>query len=238
MRAVFKREMKAYFTMPIGYAYIAAMVALLGMYFTFLCESVKEGNNYTNITFIFQSISSIALLLAPVVTMRLFSEDRKQKVDQAIFTAPVKLISIIIGKFLAAFLLFIIPISITLVQVYILKAHADINWLWYLSDIIGFVLMGAAIVSIGLFISALTESQMIAGIFGMAVSFFIMQIDYFAKSVNVEWFTKVCTYISFLSRYKNFTSGIIDFSNVVFFLSVVVVFLYLTHLVLDRKRWA
>ncbi len=233
MGAVFKREMRAYFTMPIGYIVIAVMLLLTGMYFSYMCQS-----SYANITFVFSSISSIALLIAPIITMRLFSEDRKQKVDQALFTAPVKLISIILGKFFAAISLFMLPLTITLVYQIILSFVADVNWLVYLSDLLGIALMGGAILSIGIFISALTESQMIAGIFGIGVSFFIMQIDYFSSAVNDEWFTKFCTSISFIARFNAFASGKFDFSNVIFFLSVVTLFLYFTHLVLDKKRWA
>lgn len=233
MGAVFKREMRAYFTMPIGYIVIAVMLLLTGMYFSYMCQS-----SYANITFVFSSISSIALLIAPIITMRLFSEDRKQKVDQALFTAPVKLISIVLGKFFAAISLFMLPLTITLVYQIILSFVADVNWLLYLSDLLGMALMGGAILSIGIFISALTESQMIAGIFGIGVSFFIMQIDYFSSAVNAEWFTKFCTSISFIARFNAFASGKFDFSNVIFFLSVVTLFLYFTHLVLDKKRWA
>ena len=233
MKAVFKREMRAYFTMPIGYIVIAVMLILSGMYFSYMCQS-----SYSNIAFVFSSISSIALLISPIITMRLFSEDRKQKVDQALFTAPVKLISIICGKFLAAFTLFMLPVAMTLVYQIILCFTADINWLLYLSDVLGIALMGGAILSIGIFISALTESQMIAGIFGLAVSFFIMQIDYFSSAVNVEWFSSLCTSVSFIARYNAFVSGQLDFSNIVFFVSVIVIFLYFTHLVLDKKRWA
>ncbi|MBQ7108573.1 MAG: ABC transporter [Clostridia bacterium] len=233
MGAVFKREMRAYFTMPIGYIVIAVMLLLTGMYFSYMCQS-----SYANITFVFSSISSIALLIAPIITMRLFSEDRKQKVDQALFTAPVKLISIVLGKFFAAISLFMLPLTITLVYQIILSFVADVNWLIYLSDLLGIALMGGAILSIGIFISALTESQMIAGIFGIGVSFFIMQIDYFSSAVNAEWFTKFCTSISFIARFNAFASGKFDFSNVIFFLSVVTLFLYFTHLVLDKKRWA
>ena len=233
MGAVFKREMRAYFTMPIGYIVIAVMLLLTGMYFSYMCQS-----SYANITFVFSSISSIALLISPIITMRLFSEDRKQKVDQALFTAPVKLISIVLGKFFAAISLFMLPLTITLVYQIILSFVADVNWLLYLSDLLGMALMGGAILSIGIFISALTESQMIAGIFGIGVSFFIMQIDYFSSAVNAEWFTKFCTSISFIARFNAFASGKFDFSNVIFFLSVVTLFLYFTHLVLDKKRWA
>lgn len=233
MSAVFKREMKAYFTMPVGYIVIAVMLVLMGMYFSYMCQS-----SYSNISFVFSSISSIALLVAPIITMRLFSEDRKQKVDQALFTAPVKLIKIILGKFLAAFTLFMIPVGVTLVYMIILMTTADVNWLAYLTDLIGIALMGAAIISIGMFISSLTESQIIAGIFGLGVSFFIMQIDYFSTAMNMPWFTKVCTAVSFISRYNAFTAGRLDISNCIFFISVVAIFLYLTHVALDKKRWA
>ena len=233
MKAVYKREMKAYFTMPIGYIVLAVMMALMGMYYSYMCQS-----NYFNISFVFSSISSIALFIAPIITMRLFSEDRKQKVDQALFTAPVKLISIIMGKFFAALTLFMLPMAITLIYQILLMFTAELNWLTYLCDLLGIALLGSAIIAIGMFISALTESQIIAGIFGLAVSFFIMQIDYFSIAVGLEWFQKICTAVSFISRYNAFTSGHLDFSNCIFFASVTALFIYFTYVTFDKKRWA
>ena len=233
MKAVYKREMRAYFTMPIGYIVLAVMMALMGMYYSYMCQS-----NYLNISFVFSSISSIVLFIAPVITMRLFSEDRKQKVDQALFTAPVKLINIIMGKFFAALTLFMLPMAITLIYQILLMFTAEINWLTYLCDLLGVALLGSAIIAIGMFISALTESQIIAGIFGLAVSFFIMQIDYFATAVGLEWFKSICTAVSFITRYNAFTAGQLDFSNCVFFISVTAMFIYFTYVSFDKKRWA
>ena len=233
MKAVYKREMRAYFTMPIGYIVLAVMMALMGMYYSYMCQS-----NYFNISFVFSSISSIVLFIAPVITMRLFSEDRKQKVDQALFTAPVKLINIIVGKFFAALTLFMLPMAITLIYQILLMFTAEINWLTYLCDLLGVALLGSAIIAIGMFISALTESQIIAGIFGLAVSFFIMQIDYFATAVGLEWFKSICTAVSFITRYNAFTAGQLDFSNCVFFISVTAMFIYFTYVSFDKKRWA
>ena len=233
MKAVYKREMRAYFTMPIGYIVLAVMMALMGMYYSYMCQS-----NYFNISFVFSSISSIVLFIAPVITMRLFSEDRKQKVDQALFTAPVKLINIIMGKFFAALTLFMLPMAITLIYQILLLFTAEINWLTYLCDLLGVALLGSAIIAIGMFISALTESQIIAGIFGLAVSFFIMQIDYFATAVGLEWFKSICTAVSFITRYNAFTAGQLDFSNCVFFISVTAMFIYFTYVSFDKKRWA
>ena len=233
MHAIYKREMKSYFTSPIGYIVCSVMLLLLGLYFSYMYR-----NNYTNISFVFMSISTIALLVCPIITMRLLSEDKRQKVDQLLLTAPVKLWKIIYGKFFAALTLFMLPFAMTFIYVFILMLSTSVNWLAFLADLLGIALLGSSILSIGLFISALTESQIIAGIFGIVVSFFIMQIDYFSQSVDATWFTNATTYISFVTRYNAFTSGKIDFSNIVFFASVTVLFLYLATAVLDKKRWA
>ncbi len=233
MGAVYKREMKAYFTSPIGFIVIAVMLLFMGMYFSYMYES-----SYTNLSFMFISTSSIAMLVAPIITMRLLSEDKKQKVDQVLFTAPVKLWRIICGKFFAALTLFMLPYSVSLIYEIILMLSTEVNWLLYLSNVLGTLLLGSAIIAIGLFISSLTESQIIAGVFGLVVSFFIMQIDYFSETVGKEWFSTLCTNISFISRFNAFTSGQIDFSNVIFFLSVTVLFIFFTNVALDKKRWA
>ena len=233
MHAIYKREMKSYFTSPIGYIVCSVMLLLLGLYFSYMYR-----NNYTNISFVFMSISTIALLVCPIITMRLLSEDKRQRVDQLLLTAPVKLWKIIYGKFFAALTLFMLPFAMTFIYVFILMLSTSVNWLAFLADLLGIALLGSSILAIGLFISALTESQIIAGIFGIVVSFFIMQIDYFSQSVDATWFTNATTYISFVTRYNAFTSGKIDFSNIVFFASVTVLFLYLATAVLDKKRWA
>lgn len=233
MGAVYKREMKAYFTSPMGFIVIAVMLLFMGMYFSYMYES-----SYANLSFMFISTSSIAMLVAPIITMRLLSEDKKQKVDQVLFTAPVKLWRIICGKFFAALTLFMLPYSISLIYEIILMLNTEVNWLLYLSNVLGTLLLGSAIIAIGLFISSLTESQIIAGVFGLVVSFFIMQIDYFSQTVGKEWFTNICTSVSFISRFNAFTSGQLDFSNVIFFLSVTVLFIFFTNVALDKKRWA
>ncbi|MBQ4154428.1 MAG: ABC transporter permease [Clostridia bacterium] len=234
MGAVYKREMKAYFTSPIGYIVMAVMLFLMGLYFTYMFSA-----GYSDISFLFMSISSVSLFVSPIITMRLVSEDKKQKVDQVLLTAPVKLWKIVTGKFLAAFTLFMLPFTASVIYEIILNVNsADVSWVMFLSNLVGIALYGAAIIAIGLFISSMTESQIIAGIVGMVVSFFIMQIDYFATAVDVAWVSTACTYFSFVNRFYAFTSGQIDASNIVFFLSIAVLFIYLTTLAMDRKRWA
>lgn len=235
MGAVYKREMRAFFSSPIGYVVTSVILVLMGLYFTYMFSS-----GYSDISFMFMSISSIVLLVSPIITMRLFSEDKKQKIDQVLLTAPVKLWKIVAGKFLAALTLYMIPFSASLIYQIIIAFNktATVSWVLYFSNLIGIFFLGAAILSIGLFISSMTESQIIAGVFGMVVAFFIMQMDYFASAVNSEIFSKICSFFSFINRFYAFTSGKLDFSNIVFFLSITALFLYLTNLAMDRKRWA
>jgi ABC-2 type transport system permease protein len=235
MGAVYKREMKAFFSSPIGYVVTSVILVLMGLYFTYMFSS-----GYSDISFMFMSISSIVLLVSPIITMRLFSEDKKQKIDQVLLTAPVKLWKIVAGKFLAALTLYMIPFSASLIYQLIIAFNktATVSWVLYFSNLVGIFFLGAAILSIGLFISSMTESQIIAGIFGMVVAFFIMQMDYFASAVNSEIFSKICSFFSFINRFYAFTSGKLDFSNIVFFLNITAFFLYLTNLAMDRKRWA
>ena len=181
---------------------------------------------------------TIALFIIPILTMRLLSEDKRQKVDQALFTAPVKLTSVVLGKFLAAFAVYAIAFAPTIIFEIIIMTYVTVNVFTYLYALLGILLLGSALIAIGMFISALTESQIIAGIFGLAVSFFIMQIDYFATAVGLEWFKSICTAVSFITRYNAFTAGQLDFSNCVFFISVTAMFIYFTYVSFDKKRWA
>ncbi|MBQ0111393.1 MAG: ABC transporter permease subunit [Oscillospiraceae bacterium] len=233
MKAIFKREFKAYFTSPLGFVILAIMFFFLGYIFSSIFSS-----DYNNISYCFVYINTYSMLIVPLITMRLFSEERKQKTDQLLFTSPVKLWKIVGGKYLAAFSLFALCYSISLIFQFILMAFSTINWMLYLSSLLGTFLMGGAILAIGLFISSCTESQIVAAILGIIVSLLIMMIDYFSALFSNDILTAICDYISFNNRFNTFASGIIDFSNAVFFLSVIALFLFLTVRSLERKRWA
>lgn len=166
------------------------------------------------------------------------SEDKRLKTDQALLTAPVSLNGIVWGKFLAAFALFGIGIAITILYFLILSSMATPQWNIFLGNLLGIILLGGSLISIGMFISSLTESQMIAAIGGFAAMFFVFMIDSIASIMPVAWLGAIFEQLSFLTRYNDFTSGILDFSNILFFLSVVVVFNFLTVRILERKRWS
>ena len=233
MSAILRRDFATYFRAPLGYIYLAIFYFFGGQFFSQILYYQMN-----SIETIFSNLFSILMFTIPLLTMRLMSEDKKLKTDQALLTAPVSLNGIVWGKFLAAFGLFGIGIAITVVYFLILSSMASPQWNIFLGNLLGLILLGAALISIGLFISSLTESQMVAAIGGFAAMFLVFMIDSIAAIIPVGWIASVFEQLSFLTRYNDFSSGILDFANVLFFLSVVVIFNFLTVRILERKRWS
>ena len=233
MRAIFKREFKSYFTSPMGYIILAIMLFFLGQSFFSIMLA-----DYGNLSYVFVLVNTYTMLIPPLITMRLFSEEKKQKSDQLLFTSPVSFFKIVMGKLLAAFSLFSLCYAITIVFQLIIATLTEVNLLMYLNSVFGTLLIGFALLSIGIFISSLTESQIIAAILGIITSLGIMMIDYLGSIFDISIITTICNYLSFVTRYNTFLSGILDFSNVIFFLSVAALFIFLTTRTLEKKRWA
>ena len=236
MSAIFKREFKTFFTSPIGYFVLAVLFGFSGFYF--FATNMYAGS--ADLSGVFGGLFTIVLLLVlPVLTMRLLSDDKRQRTDQALLTAPVSLTGIALGKFLAALLLFAIGISITLVFAVIIAFQVTPDWLVIVGNYVGLLLLGGMVIAIGLFISSLTESQFIAALGTFVVSFAMIMVDSLGSVFSsVKWITSVVYFISVSSRYSDFTSGVINYDNVVFFLSLQALFVFLTVRVLDRKRWS
>ena len=176
--------------------------------------------------------------MLPVLTMRLLSDDKRQKTDQALLTAPISLTGIVAGKFLAALLVFAVGLSITLVLAIIIATKGvTVVWLEVLGNYFGLLLLGGMIISIGLLISSLTESQFIAALGGFLVSYSLLMVDALSTLSSAGWVSSVINFLSVTQRYNNFTAGIIQYDDIVFFLSMQALFLFLTVRVLDRKRW-
>ena len=235
MSAVFKREFKTYFTSPIGYIVLAMIFGLSGYYF-FL---YNLANGYADLSYVFSSVFSFLLLLVlPVLTMRLMSDDKRQKTDQALLTAPVRLTGIVLGKFFAAVLLFAIGISIMLVFAIIIATQITPDWLVIFGNFIGLLLLGSMIIAIGLLISCLTESQFVAALGTFLASFSLLMIDSIGSMLSSNTIAVTITdFLSVSQRYTTFTSGLMQYDDVIFFISMTALFLFLTVRVLDRKRW-
>ena len=232
MLAILKREMSNYFTSPIGYIFLAVFYFFSGMFFT----SVLAANT-TDITYVFSSLFTVLIFIIPLLTMRSMSEDKKQKTDQLLLTSPLNLSGLVAGKFLAAFLMYCIALAVTVVYSLILAAFAVPEWPVVIGNILGALLLGAALISIGVFISSLTENQLIAAVGSFAVMMFILMIDGFASLIPVTQIASIITSLSFMSRYNDFVTGILNTSNIRVFISVAGVFNFFTVRVLEKRRW-
>ncbi|MGI6265091.1 MAG: ABC transporter permease [Acutalibacteraceae bacterium] len=236
MSAVFKREFKAYFTSPIGYVVLAILFYFSGE--TFYESNLRGASpSLLNVYYMLFTVALLAML--PLLTMRLMSDDKRQKTDQALLTAPVSLTGVVLGKFLAALLLFALGIAITFVYALIIAFQVTPDWMVVIGNYLGLVLMGGALLAIGLLLSSLTESMFVAGILTFGVSYIWVTLDSIASSyADNKLITAVVGFLSISQRYNHFTLGTVQYNDVVFFLVIQALFLFLTVRLLDRKRWS
>ena len=234
MFAIMKRELLSYFTSPLGYVFIAVFYLFSGIFlflFTLTSQSVDMSYVYTGMFF-------VMLIMIPILTMRLMAEENKQKTDQLLLTSPVSLPRLVMGKFLSAFVILLICMLILLVCGIVLSCFAAVNWAVIFGNIVGMLLLGALCVSAGIFVSTLTENQMIAAVGSIGLNIAFILVDSFASVMPTKFLQDVFYSLSFFSRYNEFTIGIFSLSNIFFFASVAFIFLFLTVRVLEKRRWS
>ena len=234
MTAIFKREFLSYFTTPLGYVFLSVFYLLSGIFF----YDVVLYNNTTKIGNICEMMFSIVLFLIPIITMRLLSEEKRQRTDQVLLTSPVSLTAVVYGKFFAAFSIYILGMSVILIYAFVISAFTQLNWLEIIGNLTGIILIGGAMISIGLLISGMTESQVVAAVITFGVSLGLMLIESFSGSVNNEIISALVNGVSFQSRYYPFTRGLFEISSFIYFFSVIIIFNFLTVRVIEKRRWS
>ncbi|NLV59087.1 MAG: ABC transporter permease subunit [Clostridiales bacterium] len=234
MRAMLRRELRAYFLTPLGYVIIAVMYFFTAYYFF----TYNVYGNTTDTSTLFAMLFSVAMFLVPVLTMRLLSEERRAKTEQTLLTAPISRLGIVLSKYAAALLIYLLSISGTLVMAAVLEVYSQPDWPMVIGNFIGLFLLGAALIAICLLISAFTESQVMAAVGGFGVSLFLTLMDALTYVVQSPLLRVFFVQISFNDRYHGFTLGIVDAASVCFFLSISGLFLALTVVALERRRWS
>ena len=233
MGAIYRREMGAFFTSGVAYVFLTVFFLLSGIFFY---NGVILGGT-TETSSMFGSMFIIVLFLIPILTMKLMSEEKKNRTDQGLLTAPVGLWSIVLGKYFSALTLFIMAESIVFVYSIILGYLGNIIWTTLLGNYFAMLFLGAAFIAIGIFVSSLTENQMASAVASMLVLFMLYLFDTFAANITNETLKKAVLSLSFYSRYIEFTQGVFNLPSVVFFLSTAFIFNFFTVRVLDKRRW-
>ena len=223
MFAVFKKEIKSYLLSPIGYIFIGLFLI---MFSTFFFLTIFQ-SQVLNFEYLFYNGATILTFITPVLTMRMFSEERKNGTEQLVMTSPRSITSVVLGKFLAAAVMILITESFTLMYFFILKYFGEPSLTVALSTLFGFFLLSLAYISFGMFASSLTENQIIACVLTIGV-FIVMWF--------LPGFNENLAMFSLIQMFDKFPTGVISISEIITFVSFAVLFILLTIVVLQRRK--
>ncbi len=232
MWAVFKKEFYSYFHSPIAYVLIGLFVLLTSIFFYPYVLSL-----YGDFTPVLSTMGFILLFIVPILTMRILAEDRKNGTEVLLLTSPTGLGKIVTGKFLAAYSVFLIMTVVTLVFPIIMAIYGGPFSPQLVGAYAGFLLLGASLISFGVFASSLTENQIIAAVIGFAGLLIMWLADSIAPIAG-GFLGKVLGWVSLLTRYNDFYNGILGLGPIVYYISFTAVFLFLTVRVIERRRWS
>ena len=232
--AIFKREIKNYLLNPIGYVFFSIFFAISGylFYYTTFASSSSE------ISYFFSLLIFNLMFCVPVLTMGLFSEEYRLFTDRLLFSAPVSLASIVFGKYFCALAIYFVAIFISLIYMFVLSLFCVVSLSLLFSCFFGTFLMGAALIAVGIFVSTLSKNYVVSafGTFGFIMLFiFIGRLGVHLPFFKLKEFFEG---LAIMPRYNNFTYGILNIQDILYFLSVIFVFLFLSVSWLEKKRWS
>jgi ABC-2 type transport system permease protein len=235
MLAIYKRELRSYFTGVIGYVFLVVFLAVAGVVFSYTTLFAMSAD----VTAYFTFMLLFSAIILPILTMKSFSEERKMKTEQLLLTAPVSLPSMVLGKFLASYTIFGGATVFTSLYFLILIPYAPLKGATLIGNVIALLLVGMVFISIGLFVSSLTENQLSAAVGTIAIILVLLGIGLVSALLpSSYWIRFVLDAISIFTRFQTFTNGYFDLASVVYYLSVSAVFLFLTVRVYDRRRYS
>ncbi|MFO7635778.1 MAG: ABC transporter permease [Clostridia bacterium] len=231
MWTVAKKEIAGYFKSPIAYVLIGFFILLVSLfYIPFL--NAGSGDFIT----VVNDMGFFLVFIVPILTMRILAEDRKNGTEVLLLTSPTSLFKIVMGKFLAAYSVFLVIAAISMIYPVINLFFGGVFTVQLVGGYIGFLLLGAAFVAVGVFASAITENQIIAAIISFVILLLMWVASTFSSMVGGVMGT-VLEWISLLSRYQVFTMGILSLTQVIYFISFIFLFIFLTVRVIERRRW-
>ncbi len=287
MLAIYKKELRSYLTSMAGYVFIAFILLILGIYFTaynLQYASPDFGVTLSAVTFLF-------LIITPVLTMRILAEEKRNRTDQLLLTAPVSVWKVVLGKYLSMITIYAIPIIIASIYPLIMGRYGTVSYAMAYTAILGFFFLGCAQIAVGLFLSSVTESQVIAAVltFGVLFCSFVMEgiesffsdtalssmlavlvlavllalviyqmtkdvlfssvigvgmgavvlLLYLVKSSLFSGLIqKVLGLLAIANHFDNFVGGILDITGIIYMLSVICIFVFLTIQCIQKRRWS
>ncbi len=246
-----KKELRAHFYSPIAYIVAGVFLGLIGYFFFssvqgFSMQAIQisgsgrdlSGFNPTNIIMkgLFRSMGTIFILLTPLITMRLIAEEKRARTMELLMTSPLNITTILTGKYIAALIIYAIIILSTLYIPLTIEYFSTVSWGHLFSAYVGLILLGMAMISIGVFCSSVTDKQVIAAVLTIGV----LILFWFVGGViggHSEDISKIMRELSLFGHFENLYSGLLDTRDVVYLISFTTVILFLSHRVLESSRW-
>jgi ABC-2 type transport system permease protein len=247
---IFKKELKSYFASPIAYLLLAIFAVIFGFFFYsatrfFVLQGMQmqmmgrgmpmDVNEYV-IRPLLTNASVIGLFLIPMITMRLYAEEKRSGTIELLMTSPVRDLEIVLGKWLSALVLYASILGISGINLAILFAFGRPDWKPILVGYLGLILQGGCLLAIGIFISTMTKNQIIAGGATFAVCLMLWVLDWVSAYDQSAW-AKVVSYLSVVTHFEPFSKGVIDTKDVIFYLSMIFFGLFLTTRSVESLRW-
>lgn len=252
VQAIIAKELRGYFVSPIVYVVGAVFLLIFGflsyLYIVFASAQaiqlmqIQGGPaqiNLNDLVFrnLFASMRFVLLIVLPILTMRLFAEERKLRTFEFLMTSPIGINEIVAGKFVSVFLVFLGLLGLTGLVPAVLTLFSDFDWNPVLTGYLAMALLGALFLAVGIFASALTENQIVAAFVSFGLLLTIWLISGLGALLGDTPVGQVVSYISFMEHYDRLVRGLIDTSDLVYFGSSLVLMLFLTHRVVDSMRW-
>ena len=234
--AIFRREFAAYFATPLAYVFIVIFLVFSGIFTFYLGGFFERGQ--ADLQPFFTFLPWLYLFLVPAVTMRLWAEERKSGTLELLLTMPLRETEVVLGKFLASFGFLALTLAFTVTVPLSIGLLGRPDWGVIAGSYAGVLFLGAAYLAIGLWISSLTESQVVAFIISVAMIFLLLAAGVAPQWLgSVGWFAALCEYLSLFSHFQNILRGVLDSRDVVYYVIVVCFFLYLNVKNIEARKW-
>jgi ABC-2 type transport system permease protein len=248
---MFKKEMRLYFTTPVAYVVLTVFLLIVGWFFASIFDFYAQASLRTmmnpqmgrdlNVTDgvmrpLFSNVSVIMLFFLPFMTMRLFAEERRSGSIELLLTYPVRDGAILLGKYLAALALYGLMLVATLVYPLMVAYFAPLDWGPILTGYLGLLLLGGAFLAVGILASSLTENQIVAAIITFGILLIFWVLGWRAESLGGVW-GSILSHLSLLDHFDSFARGVLDTKDVVYYLNLTAVALFLALRSLEARRW-
>lgn len=236
MIVIWKKELRNYFLTPLGYVFMGIFLLMSGVFFALF----NMNNATSDLDVLFGNMIYLFMILTPILTMRLLSEERKSKTDQLLMTSPMSVWKVVSGKYLSALTMLALTLLCTTPYIVIIGIYAELFPGLIISNYLGFFLMGCSYIAIGLLMSALTESQLTAAVLTMATILLLQVLEAIGPTLNLPYLSWALGFIgwsSLYTRYDLFTAGIISPAGIVYYLNFCIVLVLVTTMMIERRRW-